>query len=124
MLELVAMAVNIFGRLIPDEGKIAEFKAQLAQAAIDAEAAKVKASAEIISSENASGNWLASSWRPLTMYVFLAFLVSAWFGYVPPHMPDVMLVEIFSLIKIGLGGYIGGRTIEKSVGALRDVFKR
>ena len=124
MIELIASAINIFGRLVPDESKIAEFKAQLAQAAIEAEAARVKAAGDIISAENNSGGWLASSWRPVTMYIFLAFLISAWFGYTPPHMPDVMLLEIFGLIKIGLGGYIGARTIEKSVSSIRDVFKR
>jgi len=78
--------------------------------------------ATIIASENSSGYWLSSVWRPLTMMVFLGMMVSYWFGYVPPglmaeKMPP-MIAELFSIIKIGLGGYIGARTFEKIVSQL------
>lgn len=81
-------------------------------------AQREQAIATIIAAESSSTNWLASSWRPVTMYVFLILVVSFWFGYVPPNisgeMPP-MLAEIFMLIKIGLCGYIPSRTIEKIV---------
>lgn len=72
--------------------------------------------ATIIAAEATSGYWLAAVWRPLLMLVFAGILVSYWFGYGPPNidgpMPQV-LGEIFDLLKIGIGGYIGGRTLEK-----------
>lgn len=79
--------------------------------------------ATIIAAENASGYWLSSCWRPLTMVIFLGMLVSYWFGYVPtgllaPTMPP-MIAELFSIIKIGLGGYIGARTFEKIVSDMK-----
>lgn len=78
-----------------------------------------QAVATIIASENSSGSWLSASWRPLTMLVFLGMLVSYWFGYAPEGLlrPDLppMLAELFGLIKLGLGGYMGARTLEKIV---------
>ena len=80
-----------------------------------------QAIAQIISAENASGSWLASTWRPLTMVIFLFIIISFWFGYVPPNlmgpMPP-MIDKMFDLITIGMSGYMGGRTIEKIIGSL------
>jgi len=85
-------------------------------------AQREQAIATVIAAENASGNWLASAWRPLTMIVFLIMLVSYWFGYVPPGLLEAkmppMIGELFTIIKIGLGGYIGARTFEKIVGSM------
>lgn len=100
-----------------------ESQAQVIKSAIDvlgdmnaSAGQRDQAVAMIIAAETNSGSWLAASWRPLTMIIFLIIIVSFWFGYVPPNitgpMPP-MISEMFDLIKIGMGGYIGGRTIEK-----------
>jgi hypothetical protein len=77
--------------------------------------------ATIIAAENGSGYAISAIWRPLMMLIFLGFLVSFWLGYVPVNatgpMPP-MITEIFELIKIGMGGYIGGRSLEKIVSSL------
>lgn len=77
--------------------------------------------ATIIAAENSSGYAISAIWRPLMMLIFLAFLVSFWLGYVPINasgpMPP-MISEIFELIKIGMGGYVGGRSLEKIISAL------
>jgi len=70
---------------------------------------------KIILAEATSDNWLVSSWRPLTMLAFVGIVISYWFGYQPVNMTQETLGDVFSLIKIGLGGYVAGRSIEKSV---------
>lgn len=76
------------------------------------------AAAQIIVAEAKSESWLTRSWRPLFMVVFMVLLLSFWFGYVPPHllgpMPPIM-AEIFLIVKIGIGGYIPARSLEKMV---------
>lgn len=79
-------------------------------------AQREQAIATVIAAEASSGSWLTVTWRPLCMVVFLGLLVSFWFGYVPPMIDQAMppmLAEIFGLLKLGIGGYIGGRTLEK-----------
>jgi hypothetical protein len=77
---------------------------------------ELAAIASIVKAEASSTNLLASSWRPIMMLVFAGIIVSFWFGYVPPDINkpmSPMMQEIFEIVKIGMGGYIGGRTIEK-----------
>lgn len=85
------------------------------------EAQKEVAQAQVLASIYQSDSWLAKNWRPLLMLTFAGMLISSWFGYIPPfllkEMPPI-LGEIFGLIKIGLGGYIGARSLEKIVGSM------
>ena len=80
-----------------------------------------QAIATIIAAEASSGYWLAAVWRPLLM-VFFAILIGAfWFGYVPPNFGSEMppaLAEIFTIIKIGIAGYIPARSLEKIISNL------
>ena len=74
--------------------------------------------ATIISAEASSGYWLSAVWRPLTMMVFLALIVSFWFGFVPPAFNEPMgpmMDRIFDILTIGISGYIPARSIEKIV---------
>jgi hypothetical protein len=100
--EVVAAAVKVFG----------DVSASNAQ--------REQAIAQIISAEAQAGG-LAANWRPLLMLLFMALLLSFWFGYTPPNisgpMPP-MIQEVFDIIKIGIGGYIPARTVEKIVSQL------
>ena len=86
---------------------------------------QLKARAAIIEAEAKSGNWLTSSWRPVTMYTFLVMLVSYWFGWidVTDRITEPLLEKIFSLLQIGLGGYIVSRGVEKVVPATMKAMK-
>ncbi len=82
------------------------------------EGQREQALAQVLASEASSGYWLAACWRPITMLVFVGILVSFWFGFTPPNLNapmSPMILRLFDLIEIGLGGYIGGRTLEKIV---------
>lgn len=57
------------------------------------------------------GNWLQRSWRPIMMLSFIIFLASTWFGFT--HLPDSLNNQMFDLVKIGMGGYVVGRSVEK-----------
>jgi hypothetical protein len=73
---------------------------------------------QVIVAEAQSGYWLAAVWRPLLMVFFGILIGLRWFGYMPPNMSEMELLEVYSLLKMGIGGYIGGRTIEKVISSL------
>lgn len=82
-------------------------------------AQREQAIATVLVAEASSESWLTRMWRPIIMLMFGAMLLSYWFGYSPPNIHGPMspiMAEIFDLLKIGIGGYIGGRTIEKIIG--------
>jgi hypothetical protein len=98
--------------------------------ALDFETAQIQARSQIIIAEaNASGGFfggLTKAWRPITMLTFLSMLVAWWFGWVdtPANATEDVLVEIFGLLKIGIGGYIGSRGVEKVSEKVLAAFKK
>jgi hypothetical protein len=64
---------------------------------------------KVIAAEAGSSNWLAASWRPITMLTFLALVVCDSFGWL--HSP--LAPQAWTLLQIGIGGYTVGRSVEK-----------
>lgn len=85
------------------------FQSALVQHSADIE----KAAASIINTEAASRHWLAANWRPITMLIFVGLIVARWTGFAAPGMSEAEFVAVYEIIKIGLGGYVVGRTAEK-----------
>lgn len=77
---------------------------------IEAEKEMMQAQAKIIETEAASPHWLTSAWRPITMLTFLVLIVLAQLGVTNPVPP-----EMWPLLKLGLGGYVIGRSLEKTI---------
>jgi hypothetical protein len=63
----------------------------------------------------AQGNFLQRSWRPISMLTFLVLIIFNQFGMLVVPLSS----EIWGLFKIGLGGYIGSRGVEKIVKTLK-----
>ena len=60
--------------------------------------------------EEARGNWLQRSWRPIVMLAFALVILSGMF------MESTLLSDssrLWDLLEIGLGGYVIGRSGEK-----------
>jgi hypothetical protein len=87
---------------------------QAAQSTMDYEAKLLGARSDIILAEAKSGSWLASNWRPITMLTFLVLVVCDSFGWLPFRLAS----EAWSLLQLGLGGYVVGRSVEKTAGPL------
>ena len=68
--------------------------------------------------ETQANSWLTRTWRPITMLTFVALVV--WSMFTGMEIPD----DLWFVIKLGLGGYVGGRSVEKSVSAITEVMKR
>jgi hypothetical protein len=83
-----------------------------------------QAAAEVAKAEAASGHWLAANWRPITMLVFVGLIVARWWGLTAPGMTEAEYLSIYDLVKIGLGGYVVGRSAEKIVPAITEAMRR
>ena len=127
MLPIIGALAPIVGKVIdkvfPDTEKRdmakLEIMAELQKQSGDIE----KAAAQIINTEAASKHWLAANWRPLTMLFFVGLIGARWFGFVPEGMSEAEYLSIYDLVKIGLGGYVVGRSAEKIAPGLIDKFK-
>lgn len=76
----------------------------------------VDAQAKVIAAEAASGSWLTQSWRPIVMLSFAGILVYNFFLGPMFALKIVDLPQdLWTLLQVGIGGYVGGRTVEKLV---------
>jgi hypothetical protein len=79
------------------------------QSVIDYEKQLLQGQLDIVKAEASSSNWLASSWRPVTMLTFLALVVCDSLKW----LPNPLAPQAWTLLQIGLGGYTAGRSLEK-----------
>jgi hypothetical protein len=82
--------------------------------AIALESQLLESKTSIIVAEANSQSWMARNWRPITMLTFLVLVVLDSFGVLASPLAD----EAWTLLQIGLGGYVTGRSIEKIAPAL------
>lgn len=83
-------------------------------------AAMYAESAETVRTEMQGESWLQRNWRPVTMLTFLALIVAKWFGFSVEGITPEVELAVFDIIKIGLGGYVIGRSAEKGIRAWRQ----
>ena len=94
---------------------------ELLQKINDAEAKMTEMKAQVISAEAKSEHWITSAWRPITMLVFVAIIANNYIvvPYVNAFGASVPTLELtdqmWELLKIGIGGYIVGRSAEKAI---------
>ena len=92
------------------------------KAKLEAEITKelLRAQSRIISTEASSESWLTRTWRPITMLIFLAILIASAFGWTPGLDKELQL-KLLDIIHFGLGGYVIGRSAEKTLPKLAEI---
>lgn len=84
----------------------------------------VKAKAEIIVAEAGGQSWIQRNWRPLIMLSFGFIIIYQKFLAPVFHLQSVELEDKFwNLLEIGMGGYVFGRTVEKIMPEVKEIFK-
>ena len=87
--------------------------------ALSHEQSLAEAKARVITAEAQGQSWLQRSWRPITMLTFLLLVVLDTLGLTHFRLSE----QAWSLLQIGLGGYVVGRSVEKVAPSLAGVLK-
>jgi len=117
---------TLIKRLFPDPEQRAAAEIELAKMNESGDLKRLDASMQIIVAEAKSSNTLTSSWRPITMLVFVAIIANNYllYPYLALFWASAPVLELppdlWGLLKIGLGGYTVGRSAEK----VAQTFKR
>lgn len=127
LLPLITTLLPVLGKVLDSvlPNKLARdaAKLELLKLASEQESAELKAASAAITTEARSEHWIVAAWRPITMLVFTSiiannYILAPYFALMfdwnvtlelPPQMWD--------LLKIGLGGYVAGRSLEKAAKA-------
>lgn len=97
-----------------------QVQAELASKVMDYEARLLESQAKVVTAEAQGASWLQRNWRPITMLTFLALVVADTFGLTEFRLAD----EAWTLLQIGLGGYVIGRSAEKIVPKVTEVMRK
>ena len=98
--------------------KLAALEAATLIQLTEAGKALVDAQRDVIVAEAAGESWIQRSWRPIAMLVLLGLIV--W-TVIPASVFNLTLQwdaipdKAWGLLTVGIGGYIGARTVEKVV---------
>jgi hypothetical protein len=86
---------------------------------------------DIIVAETKTDSWLTRTWRPIVMLSLAGSALAYWFGLTPTDpvtglstIPLEIVNRMFSLVQLGVGGYIAGRSVEKVAPKIVDAFKQ
>ena len=99
---------------------LARMENELVVAIMEADAAFAKEQSEVLQAEIASTSWMARNWRPILMLTFTyiiahVYVIAPLFG-----VPNVVIPEqMWTLLNIGIGGYVVGRSAEKIIPATK-----
>lgn len=88
--------------------------------ALNYEQEQLKTRAAIITAEAKADSWLTRSWRPITMLVFLGLVVLDSVGV----LPSPLAPEAWTLLQLGIGGYIIGRSAQGVGKSVSEALKK
>jgi hypothetical protein len=87
---------------------------------LDLDAQLLASKTAIITAEANGQGFLQRNWRPVTMLTFLVLVVCDSFGLLAFRLAD----EAWTLLQLGLGGYVIGRSVEKAAKPIIDAVKK
>ena len=102
------------------KNELFRMQAELSAKVLAYETDLLKSKAAIIQAEAQGASWLQRTWRPITMLTFLGLVVADSFGLLAFRLAD----EAWTLLQIGLGGYVVGRSAEKVIPKVTDVMRK
>ena len=114
---ILSKVFSIVDKSVSDKDLALKIKNDLNMQLLQSGTEELKATARIVEAE-AKSNWFVASWRPLLMYVLIAIII--WNFIVSPIIlvlfkinAQVLLPsDVWTLLQIGLGGYVVGRSGE------------
>jgi len=128
---LVSPITGLISEAIEDKDKKNEiaFKVQqlldgASSRAAELAKAELTEKASIIRTEATGHSWLQRNWRPMMMLWFAFILGMYWFGLTPPNLSQETINQLFDLMKLGIGGYVVGRSAEKVVPGVIQALKK
>ena len=105
---------------LEQKAKLLDLQVGFMEQGLQYELAQLEARAAIITAEAKSDHFLTATWRPITMLTFLALVVCDQFGLLTFRLAE----DAWTLLQLGLGGYVVGRSVEKVVPAMTEAMKK
>ena len=119
LVAAIPLVGKVIDKLFPDAENRDQVKVVLAEMLINGELDELTQQAGVIKAEAQGEGWLQRSWRPIVMLVFTALVVCRWLGWSAPDLSPELELKLFSIVQLGIGGYIASRGLEKMAAKIR-----
>ncbi len=93
------------------QGMLQKVENEFNSKVLDYESKLLESRSSIIRSESTGHSWLQRNWRPIVMLTFLFLVICDSFDLLAFRLAE----EAWTLLQIGLGGYVVGRSAEKII---------
>lgn len=122
--------IGIIDQSVEDKDKANQLKAELTTAFNNADLTKfqvlIENQAKIVLGEIQGQSWLQRNWRPILMVTIIIIVANNFvvFPYLSMWTDKVVVLDLpdklYTLMTTGVGGYIVGRSTEKSIDKWRQ----
>lgn len=125
-LAILSIGEKLIDKFFPDPQARAEAKLKLVEMDQRGELEHLAIAASVINTEAKSEHWLVAAWRPITMLSFVAIIINNYIlvPYLGLFFDTGITLDIppdmWDLLKLGIGGYVMGRSGEKMVKLWKD----
>jgi len=124
--DIISEGLKIVNKFVPDKEQAAKLQAELSSEFMKYESKFVSYQRDIIVAEARSESYLARNWRPMMMLSFVGVVVNNFmiapylkmFGV--PYIIMEIPPDMWDLLKLGISGYIVGRSAEKGIKAWKE----
>ncbi len=112
---------GLIDQAVEDKDEAGRIKAKLQEMVLTGQMKEIEAAASIIVAEAKGESWLQRNWRPGLMTLFGLIIANNYmivplFGTPAADIPP----DMWDLLKLGVGGYIVGRSVEKGAKVWKD----
>ena len=118
---MISSVTGLASKFIADKDLKEKLESAIKEKMLEHEVQFVSYQRDIITAEAKSQSSLARNWRPITMLVFVLIILNNYliypyiqlFGGTAVQLP--IPPDMWDLLKLGIGGYIAGRSVEKGI---------
>jgi len=117
---LIGLGKELISRVWPDPQQQAEELRKLKELEQSGDLAELQAYIQIlqgrvsiIKEEASSEHFITATWRPITMLTFTGLVVARWLGFSAEGITEAEYIQLWEILKLGIGGYVVGRSGEK-----------
>lgn len=118
---LIGGLISIIDKAVEDKDQAQLIKARLTEMAVTGQLRELEAATSIIVAEARGDSWLQRNWRPMLMCLFGFIIANNYIigPYLKFYLGQSIMLELppdmWDLLKLGIGGYVVGRSAEKGV---------
>lgn len=111
--------LSVVDNSISEKEKLERIKSDIIKIFFDANQNGIAQQAQVLTSEIKGQSWLQRNWRPSIMLlfgyiIFNNYILAPYVGFFFDKFPVLPIPDdLWDLLKLGIGGYICGRSAEK-----------